>query len=74
MPEIGGLLDDLASQPGCLLARMSGSGATCFGLFGDRASAEQAAAALARARHGQWVAAAPLLHGWIERVWWNREV
>ena len=31
----------IAAQPGCLLARMSGSGATCFGLFPTRAQAEE---------------------------------
>jgi 4-diphosphocytidyl-2-C-methyl-D-erythritol kinase len=39
-PEIGDALGALASHPECLLARMSGSGATCFGLF---ATGEQAA-------------------------------
>ncbi len=32
-PAIGAVLAWLRAQPGCLLARMSGSGATCFGLF-----------------------------------------
>ena len=32
-PAIGVVLAWLRAQPGCLLARMSGSGATCFGLF-----------------------------------------
>ena len=32
-PAIAAVLDWLRAQPGCLLARMSGSGATCFGLF-----------------------------------------
>ncbi|RMD91691.1 MAG: 4-(cytidine 5'-diphospho)-2-C-methyl-D-erythritol kinase, partial [Alphaproteobacteria bacterium] len=32
-PEIGVALDALAQTPGCLLARMSGSGATCLGLY-----------------------------------------
>ena len=32
-PAVATALDWLAAQPGCLLARMSGSGATCFGLF-----------------------------------------
>jgi 4-diphosphocytidyl-2-C-methyl-D-erythritol kinase len=48
----------LGAQPGCLLARMSGSGASCFGLFATVAPAEAAAAALRRARPGWWVAAA----------------
>ena len=34
-PAIGEVLAWLGAQPGCLLARMSGSGATCFGLFRD---------------------------------------
>ncbi len=34
-PVIGEVLSSLEAAPGCLLARMSGSGATCFGLFAD---------------------------------------
>jgi 4-diphosphocytidyl-2-C-methyl-D-erythritol kinase len=48
----------LAAQAGCLVARMSGSGATCFGLFATAAPAEAAAGALRRARPGWWIAAA----------------
>ncbi|MBW4092227.1 MAG: 4-(cytidine 5'-diphospho)-2-C-methyl-D-erythritol kinase [Proteobacteria bacterium] len=47
-PAIDTVLAALASAPGCLLARMSGSGATCFGLFPAPAVAQTAAAALAR--------------------------
>ena len=36
-PEIAGALAWLRARPGCLLARMSGSGATCFGLFATAA-------------------------------------
>jgi 4-diphosphocytidyl-2-C-methyl-D-erythritol kinase len=43
-PVIGAVLDWLRARPGCLLARMSGSGATCFGLFADDAAAALAAA------------------------------
>jgi len=32
-PAIAGTLADLRARPGCLFARMSGSGATCFGVF-----------------------------------------
>lgn len=32
-PAIAGALADLRAMPGCLFARMSGSGATCFGIF-----------------------------------------
>ncbi len=47
-PAIRPLLAGLAGQPGCLLARVSGSGASCFGLFPDEAGAARAAASLAR--------------------------
>ncbi|MBW7851530.1 MAG: 4-(cytidine 5'-diphospho)-2-C-methyl-D-erythritol kinase [Rhodospirillales bacterium] len=62
-PEIGKALRDLGAVPDCLLARMSGSGATCFGLFADAAAAHAAAAALSARRPGWWIAAAPLLAG-----------
>ncbi|MBS0640089.1 MAG: 4-(cytidine 5'-diphospho)-2-C-methyl-D-erythritol kinase [Proteobacteria bacterium] len=52
-PIIGDVLDALAADPRCLLARMSGSGATCFGLYETAALAEAAAKALARP--GWWV-------------------
>jgi 4-diphosphocytidyl-2-C-methyl-D-erythritol kinase len=51
-PVIGGVLTALEAAPGCLLARMSGSGATCFGLFADEAAARRAAVSLERA--GWW--------------------
>lgn len=53
VPAIGTVLEALAGKPGCLLARMSGSGPTCFGLFADAAAAERAAKALA-ADHPDW--------------------
>ncbi|MGR3466897.1 MAG: 4-(cytidine 5'-diphospho)-2-C-methyl-D-erythritol kinase [Shimia sp.] len=52
-PEIDTALDALISAPACLMARMSGSGATCFGLFADRATAEGAAHWI-RDRHPKW--------------------
>lgn len=60
-PVVGDMLALIAAQPGCLLARMSGSGATCFGLFATPDTARPAAAALAAAQPGWWIAAAPLL-------------
>lgn len=45
-PAVAEVLAAVGAQPGCLLARMSGSGATCFGLFGTEAEAARAAAAL----------------------------
>lgn len=56
VPAVGQALAALAAQPGCLLARMSGSGATCFGLFADRTGAEAAAARIQAAQPGWWVA------------------
>lgn len=60
-PAIDAVLAALAGTAGCLLGRMTGSGATCFGLYGEAAEAEAAAAALAAAHPGWWVRAAPLL-------------
>lgn len=54
-PVIDTVLAALGAQPGCGLARMTGSGATCFGLFHTEAAARTAAAALARP--GWWVVA-----------------
>ncbi|MBS0564177.1 MAG: 4-(cytidine 5'-diphospho)-2-C-methyl-D-erythritol kinase [Proteobacteria bacterium] len=62
-PEIAAALEALGAQPGAMLARMSGSGATCFGLFADEAGAKGAAERLARARPGWWLAAAAVLAG-----------
>lgn len=50
----------LTAQPGCLMARMSGSGATCFGLFADGLSASAAAQAIGAAEPGWWVEAAAM--------------
>ena len=62
-PVVDRVLEVLSEQPLVLLARMSGSGATCFGLFAKAEAARAAAEEIAR-RHGDWwVAAAPLLHG-----------
>ena len=52
----------LDSQPGCLLSRLSGSGATCFGLFADQAAAGAAAARLAAAPGGWGVRDTSVLH------------
>jgi 4-diphosphocytidyl-2-C-methyl-D-erythritol kinase len=52
-PAIGDVLDMLAATPGCLLARMSGSGATCFGLFDDPETARVAAGTIVH--DGWWV-------------------
>ena len=60
-PVIGTVKAALMAQDGCLLARMSGSGATCFGLFADAAAAAHAARRLKAAQPGWWVAAAAMV-------------
>ena len=55
MPEIRVVLAELAATVGCQLARMSGSGATCFGLYPDRSAARQAAARLFQDHPDWWV-------------------
>jgi 4-diphosphocytidyl-2-C-methyl-D-erythritol kinase len=52
VPEIGAVLGALAAAR---IARMSGSGATCFGLFDSDAERDTAAARIAAARPGWWV-------------------
>jgi len=59
-PVVGTVRAALSAQPGCLLARMSGAGATCFGLFAGPLDAAAAAAALRRAHPGWWVEAGAL--------------
>lgn len=60
-PVIGAVKQALATAPGCLLARMSGSGATCFGLFADPAEAQSACAAISAAQPDWWVACGRML-------------
>ncbi len=60
LPAIVDVLAALEHQPPCLLARLSGSGATCFGLFAERGEAREAAAAIAAAHPGWWVVATML--------------
>jgi 4-diphosphocytidyl-2-C-methyl-D-erythritol kinase len=59
-PVIGEALELLAAQPGVTLARMSGSGATCFALLDSRASALAAVLALTTAHPDWWVRATTL--------------
>lgn len=55
VPAIAEVIDAIEAQPGNLLARMSGSGATCFGIFKDRSSAEAAATSVFEAGQNWWV-------------------
>lgn len=59
-PVIGDVLRMLASQNGCQLARMSGSGATCFGVFESSRALRKAEAAI-RAQAPEWWCVATLL-------------
>ncbi|MEN6543366.1 4-(cytidine 5'-diphospho)-2-C-methyl-D-erythritol kinase [Parvibaculum sp.] len=54
-PVIGDVITAIGATKGCRLARMSGSGATCFGIYANEGEARAAADALARP--GWWVAA-----------------
>jgi 4-diphosphocytidyl-2-C-methyl-D-erythritol kinase len=54
-PRIGEVLDVLRDEPESLLARMSGSGATCFALCAGDIEAETLAERLALARPDWWV-------------------
>lgn len=55
MPEIEDMLLAISKTENCLLSRMSGSGATCFGIYPDRSSAKNAANALFTARPNWWI-------------------
>lgn len=61
VPQVDAVLERLRAQPGVELARMSGSGPTCFGLCRDLATARQAAQAVQISEQGWWVAPAPVL-------------
>jgi 4-diphosphocytidyl-2-C-methyl-D-erythritol kinase len=52
-PAIAAILAALRNSPGCRLARMSGSGATCFGLYPSSRLAATAARKI-KAAHPRW--------------------
>ena len=63
VPEVAAVQARLGRLPGSLLARMSGSGATCFALFADCAAAEGARAVVAAAEPRWWCAAGGFVSG-----------
>lgn len=63
VPEIDLILAALRDLPECLLPRMSGSGATCFGLFDGPAEAARAASVLAERHPEWWIASGRLVDG-----------
>lgn len=54
-PEIQVLIETLQQQAGCELARMSGSGSTCFGLFQDITCAKKAEQAMKTLFSSYWI-------------------
>jgi 4-diphosphocytidyl-2-C-methyl-D-erythritol kinase len=59
-PAVADVLGFIAGLTGCRLARMSGSGSACFGLFDDGGAAETAAQHVAAAQPSWWVRAGQL--------------
>ncbi len=59
-PVVADVLAMLGAAPGCKLARMSGSGSTCFGLFATCRGAGAARKAILRAHPYWWVKTAML--------------
>ena len=59
-PAIGEVLSALRSVDGVMLARMSGSGATCFAIFANAAAAQRAAQKILRDHPAWWVHAGEL--------------
>jgi 4-diphosphocytidyl-2-C-methyl-D-erythritol kinase len=53
LPMIGEILETLRAAPGALLARLSGSGPTCFAVFAETHEAQAAARAIAQS-HPRW--------------------
>jgi 4-diphosphocytidyl-2-C-methyl-D-erythritol kinase len=61
VPEIAAVLESLGSQENITCSRMSGSGATCFGLAENSGQAERAATNIKSRHPGWWVIATNLL-------------
>ena len=59
-PVIAGVLSELSQFTGALIARMSGSGATCFAIFGGVAAAKEAAKLLSDEHPDWWIRTAKL--------------
>ncbi|MCA0423318.1 MAG: 4-(cytidine 5'-diphospho)-2-C-methyl-D-erythritol kinase [Proteobacteria bacterium] len=54
-PIIGDVIDQISRQKDCVIARMSGSGATCFGIFETLDATFEAVRTLRRLRSNWWV-------------------
>src|SRR5690606_38089289 len=66
LPSIRTALSELSAE-GAELSRMSGSGATCFGVFNSTSEAERAAAVIA-SRHPSWFVVATFTYASDEGV------
>ena len=60
-PKITESLNEIRAMDDCLFARMSGSGATCFGIFPTRAAATNAAISMSNQHPDWWVQATSTL-------------
>ena len=58
LPDIDAALSALAAEPQCQLARMTGSGSSCFGLFPSATAAAAAARSIRSRQPGWWTSAA----------------
>lgn len=56
LPKITNIIASISAQKGCLFSNMSGSGATCFGIFDSRHNLETAAKILRNSHAKYWVA------------------
>ena len=61
VPQIARVIDALEENENCLLARMSGSGATCFGIFAEESAAKSAAVRISGDNSSWWVRAGRML-------------
>ena len=66
-PVIGEVLAALSGSTSCALARLSGSGGTCFGLYADTNAADKAAVAI-KASHPEWWCLSTVFRQTIPRV------
>jgi 4-diphosphocytidyl-2-C-methyl-D-erythritol kinase len=61
------VLEEIAAERDVLLTRMSGSGATCFGIFADKEAAQAAAKSIKSRHENWWVVAAKLVSPELSR-------
>lgn len=63
LPIIGEMIMSLRNTNGCFLARMSGSGATCFGLYPDKKMADDATKELQKIYPQAWCVSTDIIQG-----------